>query len=228
MTGRREFPAVPLGALGFVSSEPVPARPPRSAVTRGRNGRWESILGGVDAEREVRRVLRRALKEARRRLRQVEEGERRDAYWGRIQAQADEAFKEALSLSVPPVEGETEDGYDLRLATLASAARPRSEGETRLSLTLAPARVRNASNAFTVTQERCTRYSDTEERASNASTVTQERKNVSNASTVTQERKNRARGKVPRLPPSPAHKASGWEWRAYAHQLEVLLGASSG
>jgi len=86
----------------------------------------QPILGGKNVAWEVYRVLRRAIRRGRYQLEDLAEIERRNDFWSRIEAAGLEAMKEALSNSVHPIQGETEEEYDQRLGELSVSFRPRT------------------------------------------------------------------------------------------------------
>jgi len=140
---------VPAGAFGDRQAEPPATEEEHSRACGphtivwdswgpsggGGNARYKHVLGGWPAEAEVRRVLRGAIARGKLWVHYFDERERRGAYWRRIEAETDERFKNALSLSVIPMAEEDEDAYDRRLEAIFANLRGRlDEGARNLLL----------------------------------------------------------------------------------------------
>ncbi len=138
-------PTVPRAALGERSpTAPVVHALPLNAFTvvreEGRPPRLEPVLGGESAMRQARAVLRASLKTGQRLLEQLTQAEAKRATWIAIESEMDELFKQALSASVPPRPGETDDAYDARLDAVFANLRLRlDEPPVRDVGTTAPA-----------------------------------------------------------------------------------------
>jgi hypothetical protein len=120
--------AVPIGAYGLPLPLPPPPEPDPRSWTRGEGGRLEPVLGGEAVVRQAAAIVRESVEAKRTHDAAIAVELRRRSYWARREAWADEQLKTALSESVAPRDGETEDQYDARLTAIFENLRLRIDG----------------------------------------------------------------------------------------------------
>lgn len=113
--------------------------------------RWAErhVLGGWPALQEAHRVVRRSVREGRRRLRDLDEAQAKADHWPRWEATTDEQLLDTLSLTVRPEDGEADDDYDARLRSAYRILRSRlDEAARRAVVSPPPARAPAPAPAF--------------------------------------------------------------------------------
>lgn len=106
--------------------------------------RWAdaNVLGGWPAYQQALGVVRDAVRDGKRRARELEERQRGLAFWPRLEAAHDEALLDALALTIVQREGETLEAYDDRLRAFYAALRARLEPAPALYVDGPPAPAR--------------------------------------------------------------------------------------
>lgn len=122
----------PPGAYGFAQplDEDAPPAEDDGPTVKGVGGAMEPVLGGWPAAEEARRWVWASANALRAVLADDAREERKAGWWRRKEAEADEAMKSALELTVGARADETDDEYDARLTAVFENLRLRLDAAT--------------------------------------------------------------------------------------------------